>query len=264
MNQKKKFALFAVTFLVLSLLSGLWFFKPTQTIAESTQAEPAVGRATSEKRMVTVSAQGQVTVDADQCQVRLSVVEANPEALEASNAVNETMAIIFSTLEELGIEKSDMETVNFSLEPRYNWDHSPATIEGYEARNSILITIHDLDKVEEAVSRALDAGANSVEQIQYQLKDESAVYKEALKKAVTSAREKAQVIAEASGVQLEDAPYVIGEKSDTTTYSIMNSVLEAKASAMPMDMGSAAGPTVSLAEQKIVVTAYVDAAYGIR
>ena len=46
------------------------------------------------------------------------------------------------------IEPKDVRTENFTLQPRYDGVYEARRIVGYEARKSLVVTLHDPDKVE--------------------------------------------------------------------------------------------------------------------
>lgn len=160
-----------------------------------------------------VQAQGMVSVEPDICVISLGVRSQEKTAKEASDSVNLKMADIFKALEAAGIEKKDYRTDNFYIRTNFNWQSDPPTIVGYEASNSITVKVRELDKVGEILAAALDAGANEVQDVRYDLEDKREAYREALKKAVKSAMDKAGVLAEAAHIKIEAIPTEISEES---------------------------------------------------
>lgn len=221
--------------------------------------------ASDETKKITVSAQGVVTVDPDIAYIRLSIQEQRTTAKEASDAVNLKMQDVFKVMEEMGVEKKDLKTLNFNLSPQYNYQNSPPDLYAYQAENRVEVTVRDMEQVGELLAAALDAGANNVETVSYDLKDKTEAYEEALKLAVQSAADKAGIMAEALSVQVDPVPRLLSE-SKQESYGIFNNYMshmeEAKAAGgMGGDMGAAA--PVALAANQIVITAYVEAAYDI-
>lgn len=216
-----------------------------------------------EAKKITVNAQGTVTIAPDVAYIRLSITEQMPTAKEASDAVNLKMQEVFNVMEEMGIAKKDMKTLNFNLYPQYDYQNSPPNLYAYQADNRVEIKVRDMAKVGELLAAALDAGANSVDNVSYDLTDKTDAYNKALELAVQSAQNKSQVMAEAAGVQVDPVPRVLGERR-VESYGIYNDYMPAAETQVAYEMeGSMDAVSVTLAENQIVITAYVEAAYDI-
>jgi uncharacterized protein YggE len=72
----------------------------------------------------------------------------------------------------------------------------------YIVDNSVLVTVRDLSQIGELLDAVVEAGANSVSGIRFDVDDKTAALSEARKAAVQSAQAKAQELAEAAGVTL--------------------------------------------------------------
>jgi len=75
-------------------------------------------------------------------------------------------------------------------------------IDGYSARNSVFVTIRNLSKAGPILDAASNAGANEVYGPTLSRSDQDKLQEKALGSAVKDARTKAQVLADAAGVQL--------------------------------------------------------------
>lgn len=268
----KKILAGTAIFLSLALLfAGGLLFGGLTASQKSVQAETVQSPSSpdpqnnSEKKTITVNAQGVVTVAPDVAYIRLSIMEQMPTAKEASDAVNLKMQDIFKVMEEMGVEKQDLKTLNFNLYPEYDYQSSPPSMYAYRAENRIEIKVHDMAKVGDLLAAALDAGANNVESVTYDLMDKTEAYGEALSLAVQAAQNKAGIMAEASSVKIDPVPRVLAE-SRNASYGIYNDYMprieESKAAGGYAGMADAAA-AVALAENQIVITAYVEAAYDI-
>jgi uncharacterized protein YggE len=67
----------------------------------------------------------------------------------------------------------------------------------------------DLSKISSVIDAALEAGANQLSGIHFELKEDQEAQKEALRRAVSDAMEKARVVAEAAGAQLHQILEII-------------------------------------------------------
>ena len=171
---------------------------PGPASAQDTPREPV--------RTLDVSAHATVTRTPDVAVIRLAVETHAPTARQATRGNAEAMSAVVSRLRELGIESSAIRTESISLNPRYErgQEREAPVIAGYQALNRVSVRIDDVSAVGRVVDGAIEAGANRVEGIQFQLSDPEAAYHEALEQAVASARREAEVLARAMGVRLGD------------------------------------------------------------
>ena len=109
------------------------------------------------------------------------------------------MSRVIAALEQLGIERSAIRTESITLSPRYRRgpEVEEPTIAGYEAGNRVSVRVDRIDEVGRVVDAAIEAGANRVDGIRFELAEPEAVYREALRDAVARARREAEAIADA-------------------------------------------------------------------
>lgn len=159
---------------------------------------------------LTVQGEAEVRATPDVATVQLGVTRRNKEASDAQNEANGVIDQIVNALADLQIPRNDIQTSELSLRPLYQ-EPSPRgqarslddlQIMGYDATYTVTVRVTDLDQVGPVVDAALEAGANRLQNIYFDLDDELPARKEALKLAVAEAREKAEVMAEAAGVEL--------------------------------------------------------------
>jgi uncharacterized protein YggE len=95
---------------------------------------------------------------------------------------------------------AEVKTSGYSLQPiRVYKEGQPPTISGYEARNSVTVTMSDLTKVGAVIDATAQAGANDVAGISFTLRKDRPARDQALAEATREAMSKAQVIATALG-----------------------------------------------------------------
>jgi uncharacterized protein YggE len=114
------------------------------------------------------------------------------------------MTRVIEELKQSGIEAKDIQTTNFSVEPRYDDrdDGKPAKLIGYHVTNSVFITVRDISKLGEVLDKIVGFGANSIGGISFGVADREAVENEARKLAMADAIAKAKLYAEAAGAEL--------------------------------------------------------------
>ncbi|HKZ70632.1 MAG TPA: SIMPL domain-containing protein [Anaerolineales bacterium] len=174
-------------------------------------AGPA-GTASEQPRTISVTGNGIAYGKPDTAVASIGVQTRNPDPGKAVTENTEKMNSIIAALKNLGIEEKDIQTANFSVYANQNYDPQtgqPTTIE-YVADNTVSVTIRDLNKVGEALGKAVDAGANSIYGVSFTVSDQSALEATAREKAMADAKARAEQLAKAAGVTL-DAPMSISE-----------------------------------------------------
>ena len=193
---------------------------------------------------IVVSGEGEATVSPDMALLSLAVVRQAKTAREALDANNEAMASVIKAMKEAGIEARDIQTSGLSINPQYvypderNGEKEPR-ITGYEVTNTLSLRVRDLTKLGEVIDQSVTLGVNQGGGITFTNDDPSATLKEARKRAVTDAMEKARTLAEAAGVELGDV-LQISEQSFTPPprpYAVKTMRMEAAADSVPIEAG---------------------------
>ena len=148
---------------------------------------------------ITVTGVGTITSVPDEAAFTIGVQTQGSTAREALAANSEQMRRVIAAVTSAGVEKSDVKTQDVSVSANYA---DEGRIDGYSARNSVLVTIHDLSKAGAILDAASNAGANEVYGPMLSRSDEDAIQAKALRDAVSNARKKAEALADAAGVSL--------------------------------------------------------------
>ncbi len=153
-----------------------------------------------------VRASGQATVDATPDQAEVSVGVSNQQktaqAAAADNA-NRTTAVVDAVKALIG-HGDEVKTQQYSVNPAYSYPKpggSPV-IDGYNANNTVHVTLHDLALVGKVIDAAMQAGATNVNGVNFTLKNDEAVRQQALALAAQKARTNAEAIAKALGLRV--------------------------------------------------------------
>lgn len=126
---------------------------------------------------IQVSAEAIVTVKPDQAFIEIGVVTqaATAQAATADNAqrVDATITSIRKVLGSAG----EIKTVGYSVRPvyRYPKEGGAPTVTGYTSSNTVQVTTSDLAGIGRVIDTATASGANTIQQLQFTLKDDQAV-----------------------------------------------------------------------------------------
>lgn len=152
-----------------------------------------------------VRASGEAIISAkpDRAEVTIAVSTRAPtaQAASAQNA-SESTRVLSSIKQALG-PGGQVKTSGYSLAPQYDYSngHAPR-LTGYDASNSVIVTIDELSLLGKVIDAATASGANNVNGISFTLRDSSAVREQALAEAATRARANAEALAKALQVQV--------------------------------------------------------------
>lgn len=185
------FSLFVSIFTITSLCYGI---SPCQ--AEASDSITPV---------LVVSATGTTTTAPDQARISLAVANFDKQLDKAQTENNATTQSVISALRQGGIKDNCIQTINYNVYPQYNYSDKPSTepqIIGYRVTNEISVVVKDIDRLGHVLDIAVKAGANNINYVTFEKSDLTACENEALTKAIARAREKAQAIVGAAGLQL--------------------------------------------------------------
>jgi len=188
----KKFSLIFVSLVMLGLLAA---------------CSPAAAPASPENtRSMSVSGTGRVTIVPDIATINIGVrTEADivTDALDGNTAQANAIA---DALKDLGVEEKDIQTSNFNVYPSERYDPMTGQITGryFVVENTVNVTVRDLSSLGEVLSAVVEAGANNIYGINFNVEDREAAVAEARQLAIQDAKAKAEAIAADAGVKLGD------------------------------------------------------------
>jgi uncharacterized protein len=177
---------------------------------------------------VTISSNGEAVVKAmpDLLTIYFSINTNAESAQEARNRNAEIFESLVERLNEQGIEKKQIVTESFSLNPTYKWTGREHKEEGYKAYHLIKVQVSsEYENSGKLIDAGIDAGAN-VNYINFELSQEKQnEYKaEALEKATKDAKAKAQGIASGLESSLGRVVSVSTDSFDYSPWRLYNSV----------------------------------------
>jgi uncharacterized protein YggE len=184
------------SFLVLAVLPAL-FLLPVSAVGQ-TSTQPA------QPASIQVTATAIITAKPDQAHIEVGVVTQSATAqsatLDNAQRVDATITAIRKILGSGG----EIKTIGYSVRPvyRYPKEGGVPSITGYTASNIIQVSINDLVGVGRVIDAATASGTNTIQRLEFVLKDDQAVQLQALAEAAAKAKAKAQAIASALGLRV--------------------------------------------------------------
>jgi uncharacterized protein len=172
---------------------------PLMSHAQSNPAVAAVGT------LLNVSASGEVRRAPDIAVLSTGVVTQAVDANAAMRANAEQMSAVIAAIKAAGIAERDVQTGGVNLSPQYRYaENQPPTITGYQASNTVNITVRDLARLGKTLDALVATGANQINGPSFDLDEtkKEAAYDEARRAALGKAQARAEMYAKALGVSV--------------------------------------------------------------
>ena len=197
MEQVKQNLISSIVLLFILLFGFLWlikFFDISYPISVTTRTVSGE---------LSVVGEGKVDIVPDTATVQAGITAESKTVQEVEGKINEINNKIVSALEKLGIDKKDIKTSNYSINPSYNFTpNGRNNISGYTGNASLVITVRKQELVSQVITAATEAGANQVYNSGFIVDDPATYREEARNKAIQNAKEQAQVLSKELGIKL--------------------------------------------------------------
>ncbi len=209
------------------------------TLSACGGAAPAAETKT-EPRTLAINGTGRVSLTPDMATISIGVQTQAPRAEKAVADNTRDAAAIMGALTEAGIAAEDVRTTNFSIYPRQDYDRegNPGEI-FYVVNNTVMVTVRDLDNLGSVLDAVVKAGANSINNIQFDSSERESAYNQVLAAAMENAYDRASTLAEASNVTLGDVQRIttyIGGGGDVVQFE-RAMVADSAGGAVPISAG---------------------------
>ncbi|MBI3158436.1 MAG: SIMPL domain-containing protein [Chloroflexi bacterium] len=206
-------------------------------------------------RTISVNGTGAITLTPDMATIQIGVNTENASAERAVAQNNQQADAIRAALDGFGIAAEDIQTSNFSIYPRQDYDiNGQITGVSYVVQNTVTVTIRDLENFGRVLDAVVQAGANNIYGISFDVADREAAYAQALEAAMQNARARAEILAAAGGVTL-------GEVQTVNAYVGGGGVVQPYAEVRALD---AAGGAVPVAPGTLEITLDVQVTFEIK
>jgi uncharacterized protein len=182
----------ALSALIIGLAS--WGATPSAAQAQSPSTAPL--------RTITVIGEGKIRVQPDIARVTFGAEVLRPSVKEALEANKQAIESVLAALRTLKIAEKDIQTTGFSINAeRYGPDGPlPDDKINYRVSNNVTVLIRDLENIGGVIDAAVEAGANNIYGIEFNVAQPSKFKSEVRQNAVADAKAKAEELAQLTGV----------------------------------------------------------------
>ena len=258
------------------LLNGEKAMRPNISlllIAALTTLAPSALAESGDPPSFIVHGQGTVSVPSDMATIRTGVVTQKETAAEAIEVNNTAMQKVLEVLKSHGIADTDVQTVSFEVEPVYPDRSTPKSkrsreqmqqaapqqddlfgggppalpksqeepsepkIIAYRVENHVQVRVKKLDSLGVVLDALVKAGSNKFASITFGVNHRDELMREARSNAVKDARARAEVYAEAAGVELAGVLEIVDQSTASMHYSRDDDIFGAPSS-FPLSGGN--------------------------
>jgi uncharacterized protein len=164
--------------------------------AAQMQTQPGSGNPAG----ISVSGEGRAMARPDIAHVSVGVQTQAQTAQQAQAENTQQMQAVIDRVKALGIQDRDIRTSGISLHPIHGREQNQIT--GYQAMNSVRVTVRDVNQSGQILDTAVTAGANLAGNITFGILDDKQLRQQALQAAVQDARTKADALAQPLGLRV--------------------------------------------------------------
>ena len=213
----------------------------------------------AENSGISVYGEEKIKATPDIAEITYSVDTQEKDAKTCQTKNAKDVDAVISLLKEKGIDEKDIQTNNIGLNPVYDWNNG-RKITGYEMTTEIVVSSVPIDEAGTIISDSVNAGINSIDSVQYQCSNFDELYAEALKNAISSARKKADIMAEAGGKKVVSMTQVqeLSSGNQAVAYTANNMKQMAVMETDSIDAGSSLMPGQVEVEAEVSVTFLIE------
>lgn len=265
---------FCIIFIVLSILTifltgCIGSRPPRYVIAEKediqTERETIYGqenvtaRQSTAQKTIAVSSEAVLKISPNLINIIIAVITEKPTGSESVNENALAVKGVINALSGLGISDLKIQTQGFNLSPLYNYaENMPPSIYAYQTISTLKITTTTLEGTGDIIATAIEAGANEVSSISYDLSEE--LKKETKNRALFSAMKDADIKAEAIAEAMAgDIVEILAVNEKGTSFS--NPVYRAEKGGMLAMTQSADTASPDMLPQEIEVRSEIEVVY---
>src|SRR3982751_6556128 len=190
--------------------------------------------------VIVTSGEGVVKRAPDRAWVTIAAESRARTAQEAQKANTDAMNAVLDKIKAAGIPADAIQPTGYNLQPGFDYAGGRQTLRGYLARNQLEVRIDALGKTGDVIGAAVGSGATSVGGVRFDLKDRDTAEREALRRAVQDARQRATAAAGGAGVTIERVIRIEEQREmggDPRPMPMMAMRGEAAQAAVPVEAG---------------------------
>ncbi|WP_235581620.1 SIMPL domain-containing protein [Rhodococcus sp. Leaf278] len=157
---------------------------------------------------VNVNGVGEVQGAPDTLTTQIGVQATAEDVTAAIEQANSAVTEVTDAVLAAGVAREDIQTQQVSIDPQYSGalPGGNSEISGYQATNTLQVTVRDLSRASAVLGDATSAGGNAtrISGVSFKIDDDSELISDARSRAFADARERAEQYASLAGGELGD------------------------------------------------------------
>ena len=151
---------------------------------------------------VIVSGIGTVSAQPDTVQMHISLSKTAPTTRQAQEEVGVMVKKAIKILQDAGVEEKNIQTASLRFMPEYEWGGPRRLLVGQKAEQAIAFSIENLNGTSAIIDQLIEINGIELQNMQFNVKDNSALYVRSRELAFQKALEKAEQYAKLSGMKV--------------------------------------------------------------
>lgn len=197
--------------------------------------------------VITVNGTGTVSAIPDVAVANIAISVEGATAKAAQDKANIKSKAVVDYLKGAGIKDADIKTSSYDIYPQYDYSSHVSRIRGYQVTQSLTVKIRDMDQANDIIDGVVEAGANQVNSLNFEIDKLDELKADARKKAIKEANAKAHELEDQLGI---DLGRIVSFSELSNDYYPLR---YAKDSAMGMGGGAVPAPDLPIGENEITV-----------
>jgi len=151
---------------------------------------------------IVVSGTGTVFAQPDTVQMHISLSQTAATTRQAQDEVGVMVRKALKILQDSGVEEKNIQTASLRFMPEYDWGGPRRVLLGQKAEQAIVFTVENLNGVSGIIDQLIEINGIELQQMQFSVKDNSALYARSRELAWQKALEKAEQYAKLSNMKI--------------------------------------------------------------
>lgn len=207
---------------------------PTLIVAEETPKDPCGGFS------ATASGEGRLKLEPDQATIEFGVVTQGASAADAGTKNAELVTAMMKALDRFKLESRT--TTGYALNPNYVYQEGKAPkITSYTAMNGVRVKTYEIKDAGRLIDAAMTAGANTVNSLEFGVRNMTKARYDALEKATADAKARIDAMARGAGKTVVRIATIVEGGADfpmpINRNAMMSVAAEKMATATPIEAG---------------------------
>jgi uncharacterized protein YggE len=205
---------------------------------------------------VIVSGIGTVSAQPDTVQMYISLSKTAATTRQAQEEVGVMVKKAIKILQDAGVEEKNIQTASLRFMPEYEWGGQRRLLVGQKAEQAIAFSVENLNGVSAIIDQLIEINGIELQNMQFSVKDNSALYVRSRELAYQKAMEKAEQYAKLSGMKVAGT-LSISEDGANTVSPVLNRALNGQKMAFAAATEAAADRSTVLPTGEMEITSRV-------